>query len=330
MTTTVDTLGALADAIRHTFLIPESHADYAIGATEAARMLSTDEHGLAMLIAGGLPVATRNGDPHWCWFDLFNLGLRSGTGRTLPERAFGFALRWMQADPSTWMEPRAWTMCLHLQARDDDAGGMWTIAPVVPGVHDVIVDRRQLDGVSRNDTRFTTDAPTVEYRIDLRTHGDARTLLDREAREIVDAFLGRGLRWARLPESLQQDTVRLHGAGVTNCISACIELEAELRRAGRQVRTRRGWILGMLDIEHSWLELVDVDGDVKVIDPVFAMFGRMLGADAYADACYASCLNRVVPTDHVAQTPLVTLHRDGRLIPSTSRVVTTRRAPELT
>ena len=99
-----------------TFTIPPAYREPDTDRAAALQILGCDENTLTGYVQDGLPV-----DPEgrFDYRDLFNLGLHSGTGRTVPEQAFAFSLRWMRASTESLLAPRRSTFDLrsHLRLR---------------------------------------------------------------------------------------------------------------------------------------------------------------------------------------------------------------------
>jgi hypothetical protein len=74
--------------------------------------------------------------------------------------------------------------------------------------------------------------------------------------------------------------------------------------------TRIGWVIGMLDLVHAWVEVVDADGVSKVVDPIFTLFaGTIPNANPdLLSTTHTMRTNRLIPTalrvgDRVATHP---------------------------
>jgi hypothetical protein len=97
---------------------------------------------------------------------------------------------------------------------------------------------------------------------------------------------------------VHHDPELLLANGVATCAAASLHLERRCRAAGFEVHTRRGWVIGMLDLVHAWLEVIDEDGRTKLLDPLFALLSDFTGAPNpdFAELCWGSTLNRLLPT----------------------------------
>lgn len=256
-----------------TFLIPREHHVADTPRAEAARILDCTEEALDAFVQNGLTVSDDRFDSR----DLFNLGLHSGTGRTLPELAFAYALRWMRSTTEELTERRTSRFSLSLTC---DCAGALFAPPRCPRVDDLVIDARSLTAT-------------------LGTEGELLPLRSPELIAIVREFAGLGLRWVKLPDALRQDENLVDSHRVASCESASRYLVRRFAEAGLSARTRIGWVIGMLDLIHAWVEVVDTDGVVKVIDPVFALFATTLpdANPVLTDPTVSLRTNRLIPTD---------------------------------
>lgn len=313
-------------SLERLFAVPPGYRDEIIDRPGALDILGCGDEILDELIRSGLPCSGEAGAERFDRHDLVNLGLNSGIGETVPEKTMRFAMRWMAEDPRTLFRPKRWEFAIELScAAPAGCGGggvRWSIARPAPQLYGGWVESLactpagpavdELDFVSPGGPSFAVDAVLV-------TNGEHRELRSARLREILSEYSGGGYRWARLPEPLQWKPELVLPYGVAPCISVCVDLAAKCRAAGYEARTRRGWILGMLDLAHSWLEVVDDDGAVKTVDPVFGILAEAFAEPHpdFAAACFGSALNRVLPTEHAAHQPLLGHVCAG--VPSTPR-----------
>ncbi|MGB3442111.1 MAG: hypothetical protein WBA97_25470 [Actinophytocola sp.] len=262
------------------YLIPPEHHVPDTDRATAAQLLGCDDRTIDALVNGGLTVR----DDRFDGRDLFNLGLHSGTGATVPEQAFAFSLRWMRGSANALLSPRTLAFTLTTECacadtvlavpRPDRYGG--TVTP--PPAHDVV--------------RASAVTATI------RTEGRAVPLRSPALRGLVEEFAGLGVRWVKLPDALREDESLVTSRRVATCESASRYLARRCRDAGYAATTRIGWIVGMLDLVHAWVEVTDDDGETKIVDPVFSLFAaRVPGANPLlTDPSVALRTNRLVPT----------------------------------
>ncbi|NUT93712.1 MAG: hypothetical protein HOY78_16995 [Saccharothrix sp.] len=259
------------------FAIPLAHRQDDTSRAAAIEMLGGAD-ALDALVRGGLPVGP---DDRFDSRDLFNFALRSGGGRTVPEQAFAFALRWMRSPAEALLEPRTSRFSLSLPCDCDP----------------VALARPHLEphGGSVRDT--TTDS-THEFTATIRTTGSLVPLRSEILRDEVEAFADLGVRWVKLPDALREDVDLVTSQRVATCESASLYLARRFRDAGYLADTRIGWVLGMLDLVHAWVEVVDDDGVTKVVDPIFALLADLVpGANPLlTDPAVALRTNRLIPT----------------------------------
>jgi hypothetical protein len=110
------------------------------------------------------------------------------------------------------------------------------------------------------------------------------------------------VRWVKLPDALREDETLVETHRIATCESASRYLVRKLEQAGLTANTRIGWVVGMLDLVHAWVEVVDEDGVTKVLDPVFGLFAR------------------TVPNANPELTSLTSALRTNRLVPTALRV----------
>lgn len=254
-----------------TFLIPREHHVADTPRAEAAKILDCTEEALDAFILSGLTERDGRFDSR----DLFNLGLHSGTGRTLPEQAFAYALRWMRSPTADLLAPRTSRLSVSLSCSCPSA---------------VFASPRDARDVEVTDTSLTATIETSGALVPLRSPA---------LRALVEEFAGLGLRWMKLPEALREDEDLVLSHRVASCDSASRYLVRRCRSAGLPATTRIGWVIGMLDLVHAWVEVTDEDGVTKVIDPIFALFATTLpdANPVLTDPTVSLRTNRLVPTD---------------------------------
>lgn len=300
-------------AMQGLYTVPEGYREENIQRARALELLRCGESVMTQLIEAGLPCSGARGEEVFDRYDLMNLATYSGSGYSLPERSLRFALRWMSNPAESWFRPVSWRFsveCSCGKAPEDRARSAWTVANPAPGLLDGHV--RELTVTPRDVLVGDADIACrsggflgIDALIEVRGRpGELRAPV---LRDIVAEFLQAGYRWVRLPESLQIHPEILHPRGVATCISASLYLADRFRDSGFEARTRRGWLLGMLDLPHSWLEVVDSDGRRKIVDPAFILLAEHAENPhpGFVKACVGSWFNKVLPTRHEANQPVV-------------------------
>jgi len=282
------------------FVFPAAHRVPDTDRVAAAQILGCDDRALDELVHSGLPVADGLFDSR----ELFNLGLHSGTGRTVPELAFAYSLRWMRGSTESLLAARRSTFALEVEC---DCGAPSTLA--TPESYDGAV----LDlAVADNSVTAT-----------VHTRGALSPLVSPALRTIVRDFAELGVRWVKLPDGLRDDETLVASHRVATCESASRYLAAQCAAAGIPAVTRIGWVIGMLDLVHAWVEVTDDDGVTKVVDPIFTLFADTIpnANPDLVDPLTALRTNRLVPTalrvgDRVALHPCATARVTTRIQPA--------------
>ncbi|MFP8961048.1 hypothetical protein ACLIYP_10895 [Streptomyces nanhaiensis] len=311
------------ESLRNLLVIPPELRDEWMDRAGALELLQCGPEILDELLRNGLPHGGEPGAERFDRFDLVNLALYSGSGTSVPEKTMRYALRWMHADPRTLFRPQRWDYSVALSppaadAEADPARMEWNLATPHPERHGGWTESLTVgpegavlgekDITARGTTGLTASGVLV-------TSGEHREIRSRQLRDIVTSFGPDRFRWGRMPEELQWRKDVVLSQGYAPCISVCLELAERCRAAGFEARTRRGWIMGMLDLAHSWLEVVDEDGLIKTVDPAFVILADHHAEAAHpkiADAFTGSLLNRLLPTEHHADEPVNGYRRDGR------------------
>jgi PAS domain-containing protein len=308
--------------------VPAPYREPRLDADEARSILRCGPEVFAELVAAGLPATEGPDGLLFDRHDLINLALHAGSGRSMPERALRFALRWMRDDPSSWTKPLAWDFSIELRAEGAAESSSWSHPRFLPELTGGMIETWESSTAVRlTPELFVFGGPgPIGFSGRMRTAGTLQELRSPVLREITEGFLAAGYRWAKLPKTCQYDYEPIMAAGFAPCVAASVYLEKEFRSAGYQTETRGGWILGMLDLSHSWVEVVDDDGRVKQIDPVFERLSRF-AADPHpglARACLGSRLNRLLPAAIPAGEPEAIHTNAGASTPADISIVIRR------
>ena len=318
--------GRWAESLARLYPVPAPHRAEDVDRRTALEMLRCGPAVLDRLVADGLPHSDGEDGPRFDRHDLVNLALQSGSGATMPERAVLFALRWMREDPRTWTEPLEWTYDISMSC-PDCTGGTFRHSLLLPERHGGTVLEQSADPApSIQDGDLVWRGP-ARFAGRLRTRGELFELRAPELRRITRDFLDAGYRWARLPKQVQADYRAVMAAGVAPCVTATMFLEREYRAAGFPAVGRSGWILGMLDLAHAWVEVVDDDGVTKVVDPALERLSVHAGSPHPDLGRYAlgSRSNRMLPTSAPAGQPQARHACAGSpLQPATTRTIIRR------
>jgi hypothetical protein len=118
-------------------------------------------------------------------------------------------------------------------------------------------------------------------------------------RSIVDAYLAEEHRFVRMPTTLQRDLEWMSEHGLFDCLSASLDLQRRCARQGVEAHVRQGWLAGPIVSQHAWLEILDEDGERKMIDVAFRALASLLypACEEFRAFCLGSRLNRLLATD---------------------------------
>jgi hypothetical protein len=289
-------------------LVDDGNRRPTVPAAEAGAMLRLTPDELDRLTAAGLPCAGSGENGRYDFRDLYNIGIYAGNGRSRPEQAMKVMMRFASRPVEELLSRRRWTIravgsCA--ACRDGAGTGIWRIRKPVPST----AGGRVLSWRVR--TR-PAGQPDLLVEGTVETAGVLHPIVSSEIRAVIDEFLARDLRWHLLTRTQWADAERLHRRGVTDCVIANLYLAERLRAYGIEARTRGGWMTGIVDVNHGWLEVRDDDGIVKAIDVILPMLARLLNpsSEPFLAMPFGSLINRVIPADCEADHAPVT-HRHG-------------------
>lgn len=259
--------------------VPPEHARYDLPVGLASAQLRIPGATLDALLADTMPSAPgSDGEPLLDPYDVFNVALDAGWRRAIPVVGFRSAMRWLAAPIDQLVEPRQWQLAiagpepaevseLLIAAPDPERhGGRYLDADARPV-------STAVDGVQR--VRLPADE-TLRGRATVR--GSHAPIRAPEIRRIIAEVVCGDLRWAKLPLTLQRRSDEVERLGYATCVSTSARIATQLRAQGFEVTTHRGWLMGALPTAHSWVEVSDEDGRVKVVDPVLVLLRRRVDA----------------------------------------------------
>jgi hypothetical protein len=277
--------------------MPPQHRQATVDEPTAMRMLRCTPESFAALKELGLTADGTPDRPLYDANDIRNAALYSRSGRTEVETAMRAILSFLRGSDADLFAERRWTYqmvavapsssqrCLLHPPRPEAFGGE-AGPPVVAG-----------DVPTRVDDRLSVPSGTP-LRGSIVTRGRPDTVVDRTIRAVVDEFVASGVRWHYLSAGLKDDPHAACAKGVGNCDTMSAVLAEQLVDAGYDARVFRGWIVGITEVPHSWVEVLDDDGRVKVVDPSLLVLARhsSLGSPDFATKALGCALSRVVPT----------------------------------
>ncbi|MYU20826.1 transglutaminase domain-containing protein [Streptomyces sp. SID8352] len=312
--------GALPDAWRDGLArlrkVPGEFFRGTLGVDEAARQLGTDAGTVAALVEAGLPAERGEDGPLLDYHDVANLGLAARQGRSLAELAEARMLRMAAGPREGWLKERTWHVRL---AAPCDAPGCPGEVPPVPApdlLGGTLVDVRPAAG------------PGGETTATVVTRGTAAEPRTEAVRAVYDGLLAAlddgSHQFGWLPDRLRADPARAAELRMVDCQVAAWIMARDARGAGLAARTRKGYVLGMVGVEHAWTEVLE-DGRWLVLDPVLAFLARRHRASnpEFTDFCRGSVHNRLLAWPAASEEPVVAhdCDRGGRCALSCNQVL---------
>jgi len=272
--------------------VPADFACYETDVRWAARVLDTGPDHLETLAANGFPHADDpERGPLFDHVDLMNLAMYgAGNGQTIPDLAIRFLLRFADADPRTWYEPREWRVRVRppkhapagLTAQEYRISRPDVTAPGIQAIRPAVADG-------------------VGFEVVVRITGAPASIQDRQIwdvyAELVDALNTGTVVYQAVPERLRMRHATAWELGMADCVVTSRLLAERLRAAGHTARARRGYLLGLVGSDHAWCEVYE-DGAWKPVDVVFASLAGTQRFDASASfvaACGGGRFNRLLP-----------------------------------
>lgn len=288
MTVTVD-IGGWRAAAADLRPVPDDVEDLRVGRAAARRALRCDDALLDELKASGLPSRSKMGEESFSYCDVMNVGLYSGSGRTVPELAERFITRFGTEPPPTWTEAREWrvTMTARCPLDGDCEDGSWRL-PELDAVAAEVLEH----SISGAELKVVWRAETLGASVSSGGLGPVDDL----HRECLARFRDGRWRYQYLPVALRADPGRADANGAMDCFAVAAWLFDRAEELGIAARVRQGLLLAFAGVEHAWIEVEDADGRHRPVDPVLAFLVDR-GGDAHPDwaafTCGSRC-NRVV------------------------------------
>jgi hypothetical protein len=284
------------DALGRLVPVPARHANAIVPLEVASAFLGCSQETWALLQREGFPVDGGKVER----IDLVNLALASGIGASIAEVALRRAMSFVDTPRATWSAPRRWRVKLRGSWREGvsphDRRSRWIAWRPLPWPE---------DHAAAPASDESAEAELVRSHVVDVAGQD--TQLTPAARAVVDDFFAGPQRYARMPLEAQLDTEWMLARGIYDCLSGSLELQRRFAHLGMHARVRKGWFAGVIESDHIWLELVDVDGDCKSIDLSFHALARILYRESggFQNFCIGSRMNRLLGTDCPYDQPLI-------------------------
>lgn len=260
----------------------------------ALRILRCTPRSFAALRDLGLTPADTAAGLRYDANDIRNAALYSLSGRTEVEMAMRAVLSFLRGSDRDLFGERRWTY----QMVPGD-GGDCLVHPVMPESFG-----GQTTGMWIGDRVPAADGPRmrVPSGMPLRgafvSRGAPAPVRSALIRTLTEDLVGSGVRWHYLPQGAKRDAHAAFERGVGNCDTLSAVLAERLAGAGYEAVIYRGWIVGITEVPHSWIEVVDEDGQIKIVDPSLLVLAAhsSLGAPGFAAKALGARLSRIAPT----------------------------------
>lgn len=292
---------ALERGLERTFIPAAEYDDVLVGVATARKLLRCDNAAIAALLAAGLPTFGADGESfRRC--DVLNVGLNSGSGRTIPEIAEAHRVRFATEPRRSWTESRAWEVAFELRCACGRGDGSWFLRRPSPERFGGLVrDWPAAPIPSGSPLRLQASAVVVGSEGAVASEDARRLFL-----ELVDDFARQRIRYQYLPPGLRCEPETAVAHGVLDCMAASLLLQRRCRELELPARTRKGLLLGAAAVEHVWLELPGVEGEWVPLDPVLAaLVSRAGDGEEFAQFACGSATNRLLPWELGADQELV-------------------------
>lgn len=213
-------------------------------------------------------------------FDVWNIGLNSGMGKSKPEREILYLSHLYQR--TDWLEPAQYKIALDVACPRGTrcTSSNWQ-RPNIPDAD--WVDSTAGSGVAR-------------WTAAVSRHGTKAEVSDGTILDVWHSTIDR-FRFHYTHPSIAASAEATRAREVGNCTGLSAALAQFLDDAGLLARTRCGFLWGgVVGLSHEWVEVSDADGSWKVLDLSMAVLADEFFTPEYKKFCCGSLLNRVIPT----------------------------------
>jgi hypothetical protein len=309
---------------------PEPHRGESLSREQALLMLRCDEEVLDALCDRGLPHAGQRPQERYDTSDLMNLALSSGSNRSLPELGAAFIARVAGASPPDWVAPHRWKLHSRSFALHGEGCGeapSWSHRrPAPESFGGSCLEWREGGelqmGYAAGGVPASSASAALSLTGRLAMMGEVRVVRSATLRGLYREVL-ETIEYMAQPRSLGIDLEAVQRMQAGDCAGLSVLLEHECRRAGYTAVARRGYLLGLLGIgEHCWVEVLDDDERVKVLDPTLPIVARHgpRPTPAFTAFCLGSISNRLLPFDCSVAESIVE-HECGGVVAPTHSIV---------
>lgn len=254
--------------------VPPEHRQLEADATAVRATLRCSEEDLEALRRSGIVWVERGGVQLFDPIDVYNVGLLSGSGRTVPEVASSYFSQLADAGYEAWTAPARTEV--NVDRADEGSGEL---------VGELGCLRFPARDAAGRQTATYMPHPAVEVPVSSRL----TSLFD----DILADF-----SFQLLPDSLKEDADAIAALGVGDCHGLSLVLAGRCAEAGFAAVVERGFIRGRFGWgAHAWVRVEDEDDRPKVLDPTLPLVAASQGADAggFSRFCCGRLVTRVVP-----------------------------------
>ncbi|MFD9069062.1 transglutaminase domain-containing protein [Streptomyces lasiicapitis] len=279
-------------AVERLIAVPEEFREPVLDLAKAAQQLGTDEALVESLVGAGLPADDTPEGLRLDYHDVMNLGLQAGLGCSLAELGERQCMRLAAGRPESWQAARTTRIRLTATCSVPDCRGT-PPQPAAPAprlfggeLDDWSPDLHQAGAVVATvTTRGRSDAPrTAAVR---RIHDD-----------LLAGLVCREYQYGWVPEALRALPATAAANRTVDCVVAAHLMREAAHEAGLRARTRRGFLLGLVGVEHAWTEVFE-EGRWLPLDPVLAFLAQRHPASSirFCDFTRGSVHNKVLAWD---------------------------------
>ena len=288
--------------------VPEVYRRGTLDERTVRRILRCTERSLAALRESGLTPVKGEAGTRYDACDIRNAALYSGTGATEVEAAMRPVLSRVRGRASTPLSHRHWSYHLSISAPDPATGAEYAVHPPSDGTDaegEVTLTNGQRP--RRSGKRILVPGGTAIRGV-IRTSASSAELLSPTISGVVDKFLESGFRWHFVPAELKHDPQAASAVGMGNCEMLSLVLCDQLTAVGLAAEIYRGWVAGVRAMPHCWIEVYDIDGKPKIIDPGVLTIAKYLGPLEATDyrSLIGTKLEVIIPTRCTLQESIAT------------------------
>lgn len=255
--------------------VPSEHRRLHVDEMAVQATLRCKAQDVEDLCRSGIAWIERDGVRLFDPVDIYNVGLLSRSGRTVPEVASSYFARLAVAGRERWTAPA-----------ETQVNGDWAEGKNVARLEDEL-------GFLRGLARDADGRRTATYV----PRGTVRTVVSARLASLFQGMLA-DFSFQMLPASLKGDAAAVARLGVGDCDGLSLVLATRCSEAGFAASVECGHVRGRFGWGgHAWVRVQDEDGQPKALDPTLPLVAASQGADvgAFSRFCCGNVVTRVVP-----------------------------------